>query len=102
MEISSEQGWTYSACRVDLIFFRRLLMRLIWALVSFMIVSICLSRRGTMACFLEGPLVVIWIFLPLLIGLSSTVLWISMIFLLGKASFIFRIFAADAVTCAND
>ena len=38
-----------------------------------------------MACFLEGPLVVVCIFLPLEGSLLSVALWILRIFLLGKA-----------------
>ena len=58
-----------------------------------------------MVCFLEGPLVVICIFLSLLTSLENDILWILIIFLSGRtenAFFSFRIFSTEAMTCAND
>ena len=103
MEMLPGQGRIYSACVFDLMFLRRLLMRWTWEPASVMIASACLSKSGTMACFLEGPLVVIW--LVLMEGLSKAALWISMILSFGragKASLISRMFAAEDATCAKD
>ena len=61
------------------------------------------SKIGIMACFLEGPLVVIWIFLFLWIT-RKTELCISRILLLGnagKASLMCRIFSIDMAACAK-
>jgi len=72
-------------------------------LASFMIKSMCFSKIGTMACFLEGPLVVIWIFLFLWV-IRKTKLCISKILLLGnagKASLICRMFSTDMATWAK-
>jgi len=58
-----------------------------------------------MTCFLNRPLVIVWIFLPLLASLLSTMLCILIIFLFSKAentSFIFKIFVIDTVTYAKD
>jgi len=88
----------------DLALLNRPLMRLTCILASFMMRSAHVSAIGTIACFLEGPLVVIWILLFLLAGLSIAMLCISIIFFLGrigKASLILRILSAVAVACAK-
>jgi len=68
-----------------------------------MIKSTCFSKINTMACFLEGPLVVIWIFFFLWV-VGKAKLYMSRILLLsnaGKASLICRIFSADMTACAK-
>jgi len=60
---------------------------------------------GTIACFLDSPLVVGWIFFPLLFSVGNVALWISSILLFGKAgkaSLILRIFEVDEVACTYD
>jgi len=91
-----------SAQRVDLIPFNWLLMELIWKLALLIMMSACCDGIGMMACFLEGPLVVDYIFLPLGGSLLSVALWILMIFLLGKAgkaSLSLRMFEAGDEAC---
>ena len=59
-------GLMNSALRVDFIPLRRLLIKLTCSPVLFMIELTCWLKRGTIACFLDGPLVVMDIFfLPL-------------------------------------
>jgi len=97
-------GLMNSEWMFDLALLSRSLMRPTCTLASFMMRLAYFSVIGTIACFLEGPLVVIWILLLLLAGFSIAALWISIIFLLGsagKASLILRMFSAVAVTCAN-
>ena len=63
----------------------------------------CFSKIDTMAYFLKGPLVVIWIFFFFWI-VRKTNLCISRILLLdntGKASLIHRIFSADMAAYAK-
>ena len=74
-------------------------------LASSIILSVRLEETGTIACFLDGPLVVGCIFFPLLFSVGNVALWISSILLFGragKASLILRIFEADEVACAYD
>ena len=71
-------------------------------LVSFMTIWIWLLLREIRTCFLDSPLVVIWIFF--LLGDGKTALWICRIFLLGraeKASLMYKTFLASFATCAN-
>ena len=74
-------------------------------LVSSIMFSMRLEETGTMACFLDGPLVVGCTFFLLLFCIGNAVLWMSSILLFGragKASLILRIFEADEVTWAYD
>ena len=62
----SVAGLMNSALKVDFIPLSRPLMELTCSPALFMIERTCLPRRGMIACFLEGPLVVMDIFfLPL-------------------------------------
>jgi len=104
IEIHSISRQMNSACIVDLMCLRWLLIRLIWLPASFMITLERYLDRGMIACFLEDLFIVLWIFFGWW-GLTRETLWISMIFLLGSAGnafLIFRILATFAVTCAND
>ena len=58
-------GLMNSALRVDFIPLRRLLMKLTCSPALFMIELTCWLKRGTIACFLDGPLVVMDIFFNL-------------------------------------
>ena len=59
-------GLMNSVLKVDFIPLRRPLMELTYSPALFMIELTCWLRRGTIACFLDGPLVVMDIFfLPL-------------------------------------
>ena len=78
-------------------------MRLTWILASFIIKLTCFSKINTMAYFLEGPLVVIWIFFFLWI-VGKAKLCMSRILLLGstrKTSWMYRIFSADMTACTK-
>ena len=66
MIMLSVVGLMNSALRVDFISLRRLLIELTYSPALFMIELTCWLKRGTIACFLDGPLVVMDIFfLPL-------------------------------------
>ena len=79
-------GLMNSALKEDLTFFKRPLMELMCIPALFMIDLTCWSRRGTMACFLDGPLVVNdLLFLPFGCGTLRAALCISTIFLFGRA-----------------
>jgi len=89
----------------DLALLNMLLMRPTCILALFIMRSAYFSVIGMIACFLEGPLVMIWILLLLLVSLSITTLWISIIFLLGsveKVFLILRMFLVVAVTYMNN
>ena len=68
------KGHMNLAHKFDLIFFRRVLIWKIWELVSPIITSVSLVDTNMIACFLEEPFIVGWIFFPLLIGLEKAVL----------------------------
>jgi len=89
----------------DLALLNMLLMRPTCILALFIMRSAYFSVIGMIACFLKGPLVMIWILLLLLVSLSITILWISIIFLLGsveKVFLILRMFLVVAVTYMNN
>jgi len=89
----------------DLALLNILLMRPTCILALFIMRSAYFSVIGMIACFLEGPLIMIWILLLLLVSLSITTLWISIIFLLGsveKVFLILRMFLVVAVTYMNN
>ena len=66
MIMLSVAGLMNSVLKVDFIPLRRPLMELTYSPALFMIELTCWLRRGTIACFLDGPLVVMDIFfLPL-------------------------------------
>ena len=66
MIMLSVEGLMNSALNVDFIPLRRPLMDITCSPALFMIELMCWPKRGTMACFLDGPLVVMDIFfLPL-------------------------------------
>ena len=95
MAIPPEQEQMNSEHINDLTFFSRALIWKIWVLVSPMMFSARLLGTGMMACFLEGPFIVYWTFLVLLIGCTKAALCISRTFLfgrVGKASLILRAF----------
>jgi len=58
MEMPLVYSWMNSAHRLDLMFFKRVLMVCTWEPVSSMILLVCLSWRRTIACFLDRPFVV--------------------------------------------
>ena len=79
-------GLMNSALREDLTFFKRPLMELMCNPALFMIDLMCWSRRGIMACFLDGPLVVNdLLFLPFGCVTLRAALCNFTIFLFGKA-----------------
>ena len=87
--------WQNSECIINLMFFSNTLIWKIWVLVSPIIFLVRSRGTGMIACFLESPLVVCWIFLVLLIDWAKAILWISRTFLFGRsgnASLILRVF----------
>ena len=85
----------------NLTFFSRVLIWNTCVLASPMMLSARLLCTGIMVCFLEGPLVVNWTFLALLVCWPKAALCISRTFLFGKAgkaSLILRAFVTfDAI-----
>ena len=67
MAIPPEHGRINSERIDDLTFFNRVLIWNMWVLASPMMLSASSLCIGIMACFLEGPLVVNWTFLALLV-----------------------------------
>ena len=79
-------GLMNSALKVDFIPLSIPLITLTCIPALFMIEVMCWPKMGTIACFLDGPLVVVTIFFFFLgCELFSVALWISIIFLLGRA-----------------
>ena len=79
-------GLMNSALKEDLTFFKRPLIELMCIPTLFMIDLTCWSRRETMTCFLDGPLVVNdLLFLPFGCVTLRAALCISTIFLFGRA-----------------
>jgi len=65
IDIPPVQGRINLVCIIDLMFFNSVLIWKIWVLAS-PIIFLARSRgTGMIACFLEGPLVMGWIFLVL-------------------------------------
>ena len=94
MVIPPEQGWINLEHIDDLIFFSRALIWNTCVLASPMMPSASSLCIGIMACFLDGPLVVNWTFLALLMCWPKAALCISRTFLFGragKASLILRV-----------
>ena len=78
----------------DLTFFSRVLIWNTCVLALPMMLSARSLCTGIMACFLEGPLVVNWTFLALLVCWPKATLCISRTFLFGKAGKAFLILRA--------
>ena len=101
MAIPPEQGQINSEHINNLIFFSRALIWNMCVLASPIMLSARSLCTGIMACFLEGPLVVNWTFLALLVCWPKATLCISRTFLFGragKASLILRAFVTfDAI-----
>ena len=85
MVIPLEQGWINSERINNLTFFSRALIWNTCVLASPMMPSASSLCTGIMACFLDGPLVVNWTFLPLLMCWPKAALCISRTFLFGRA-----------------
>jgi len=68
IDIPPEQGQMNSVHIVDLMFFNNVLIWKIWVLASPIMFLMRLEDTRTITCFLDGPLVVCWTFLALLLG----------------------------------
>lgn len=68
INIPPEQGQMNLVHIVDLMFFNNMLIWKIWVLASPIMFSVRLEDTRMIVCFLDGPLVVYWIFLALLLG----------------------------------